>query len=675
MNLLVLIIESDDPKNGGVEDARQLEQQVRSLGASTSRVTAAEMNGFMKKAITAGEEPLVVLFGPTLTNPLTLARQLRAFWNNGHLVFVPEPSRLDALRGQLSRAPMIGSHWSLAASGTKMVPRQIFDALRTVEKRVRLRTTLDRANVQISAPKVVDSSEYRRMVLSDHYLVNLLTQAQDAIISLDTANRIVYWSSGATKKFGLTAENASGMQISDTPLWSQRMQKYLGRIATSIQPLTAEIAFGTTGAAFSMEAVFSAVRDDRSAFIGVSLMMRDVTERKRQLELERQAREQAEQVSRLKDEFLAMLSHELRTPLNSILGWAQLLQSISVSEERLKSGLETIERNALHQAKLIDDLLDISSVISGKLVLELAPVRLGVLVQNAATALRPQVDSKRLKLSLLLDAKHDLVNGDADRLQQVIWNLLSNAIKFTPEGGAISLSLRDSGAYVHLVVSDTGQGIDQEFLPRIFSRFQQADSSIKRRTGGVGLGLAIVKQLVDMHKGVVSAKSPGPGFGSTFTVTLPVWGADGPAPRPHQPSRQRTPSSLNGMRILIVDDEADARQMLAFLLEENGAKTTMAASAAEALQVIDEFAPDLLISDIGMPGIDGYELLRAIRARSSTYRGLPAIALTAFAGFSNKSKARAAGYQHHIVKPFQTAELLSIVANVGTTSTVKQGPE
>ncbi|WP_151636103.1 ATP-binding response regulator [Noviherbaspirillum aerium] len=664
MNSRVLIIEADEPVASGEEEARLLEKQVRSLGVAASRVAVSGLAGFMKKAAAAGEEPLVVFFGPTIPNPLAVARQLRTYWNKGHLIFSPQAARIEALRRELSRAPMIGSHWSLATLDAETFSRQLAEALRTAQTRMRLRTTLDRANVQISAPKAVDSADYRRMVLSDHYLANLLMQAQDVIVSLDTAQRVVYWSAGAVRKFGMPAEAAIGRLVSDTPLWSQAVRDYLARVATSPQAMTAELSFAQGDASFAMEVIFSAVRDDKGGFIGVSMMMRDVTERKRQLELERQARAQAEQLGRMKDDFLATLSHELRTPLNSILGWAQLLQSTRVPEERLRGGLATIERNALHQAKLIEDLLDISSVISGKLVLDLKPVRLGALVENTVTALRPQAERKRLTLTHAIEADSDIVNGDPDRLQQVISNLLSNAIKFTPEAGSIAVSLKDAGPCLQLVVADTGEGLDQAFLPHIFDRFRQADSSITRRKGGLGLGLAIVKQLVEMHKGSVSATSPGPGLGAAFAVTLPLWGAGETAIQEPDLSAVGQAPSLNGVRVLVVDDEADARNMLAILLEENGARALTAGSGAEALELIAGFDPDLLISDIGMPGIDGYEMLQTIRRQFPKYQDLPAIALTAFAGHANQLKARAAGYQHHIGKPFQASELLAAAANV-----------
>lgn len=662
----ILIIEADKPAASTLEDARLLEQQVRAAGYLASRIAAPDAVNYLKKAIVAGEEPAVVILGPTVTNALLVARQLRAVWARGHLIFAPHADRLALLRRELSRAPMIGSNWSLVTQTPGMLSKQIANALQTIQKQVRLRTTLDRANLQISAPKPVDSADYRRLLLSDHYLANLLTQAQDVIVSLDASHKILYWSAGAARMFGLSPGAAVGRSLSDTKLWSGAMGDYLARVPAATQALTAELTVSTADIPRMMEVVFSAVRDDSGSFIGASMVMRDVTERMRQLETERHARTEAEQLSRLKDDFFATLSHELRTPLNSILGWTQLLQRANLSPERLSSGLATIERNALHQAKLIEDLLDISSIISGKLRLDRQPVRMGGIVESALNTVRPDVDAKRLQLTVTSDAADDLVNGDAHRLQQVMWNLLSNAVKFTPEDGAISVAVSRFGSWVQIVVADTGQGMNRDFLPHVFGRFRQADSSITRRKGGLGLGLSIVRQLVEMHQGTVSAASPGTGFGSTFTVLLPLYRTDAendPGPGPAKAASETT-ASLNGMRILIVDDEPDARNLVAVLLQNNGAETMTAESAADALEVIGAFNPDLLISDIGMPGVDGYELLKLIRTRVPSCRDLPAVALTAFAGHASRDKALAAGYRHHIAKPFQAAELLAVAANL-----------
>ena len=664
----ILIIEAEEPEENIQRETDLLENQLRTLDVLVAKTTALQSITFLKKAVFAGEEPAVVIIGPTVPAPLAVARQVRSALAKSHIIFVPEAGRMAGLQRELSRAPMIGSDWSLAA-GEAVLPKLITDAIGTGQRRLRLRTTLDRANIQITTQKSVDSTEYRRLVVSDHYLANLLTQAQDIIISLDESQRIVFLSAGAAKLAGMPPEAAIGLLVRHTSLWSDAMAGYLDKIRTATQALRAEFAFSTGNQEILMETVFSAVRDDSGHLIGTSLFMRDVTERHRQLELERHARAEAESIGRLKDEFLTTLSHELRTPLNSILGWAQLLKLGGLPEEKRANGIATIERNARHQAKLIEDLLDLSSIIAGKLKLHFQPVGLRGIVNNAAETMLPAALAKGLKLSVTSDVFPDLVNADAHRLQQVMWNLVSNAIKFTPQGGAISISMRQAGTSVYIAVSDTGEGLSPTFLPHAFERFRQADSSITKKSGGLGLGLSIVKQLVEMHGGTVTASSAGAGCGSTFTVQLPL-AETVPAAANNAPSNSTAvdiASALQGTRILIVDDEPDALHLVSYLFQKHGADTRTATSAAEALQIIATFDPQLLISDIGMPEVDGYELLRTIRAEVPNGRNLPAIALTAFADQTNREKALMTGFQNHIGKPFDATALLAMAASMAKT--------
>lgn len=664
----ILIIEAEEPEENIQRETDLLEIQLRTLDVLVAKTTALQSITFLKKAVFAGEEPAVVIIGPTVPAPLAIARQVRSALAKSHIIFVPEAGRMAGLQRELSRAPMIGSDWSLAV-GEVVLPKLITDAIGTGQRRLRLRTTLDRANIQITTQKSVDSTEYRRLVVSDHYLANLLTQAQDIIISLDESQRIVFLSAGAAKLAGMPPEAAIGLLVRHTSLWSDAMAGYLDKIRTATQALRAEFAFSMGNQEILMETVFSAVRDDSGHLIGTSLFMRDVTERHRQLELERHARAEAESIGRLKDEFLTTLSHELRTPLNSILGWAQLLKLGGLPEEKRANGIATIERNARHQAKLIEDLLDLSSIIAGKLKLHFQPFGLRGIVNNAAETMLPAALAKGLKLSVTSDVFPDLVNADAHRLQQVMWNLVSNAIKFTPQGGAISISMRQAGTSVYIAVSDTGEGLSPTFLPHAFERFRQADSSITKKSGGLGLGLSIVKQLVEMHGGTVTASSAGAGCGSTFTVQLPL-AETVPAAANNSPSNSTAvdiASALQGTRILIVDDEPDALHLVSYLFQKHGADTRTATSAAEALQIIATFDPQLLISDIGMPEVDGYELLRTIRAEVPNGRNLPAIALTAFADQTNREKALMTGFQNHIGKPFDATALLAMAASMAKT--------
>ncbi len=389
------------------------------------------------------------------------------------------------------------------------------------------------------------------------------------------------------------------------------------------------------------------------------------------LNREKEARELAEEASRLKDDFLAMISHELRAPLTAILGWAQMLRSGTLDRTSAERALLTIERNAKSQAHLVGDLLDASRIATGNLSLEIRPVELMSIVEAAVDAVRPSVEAKSLRMQIVLEPWVGPFNGDAERLRQVVWNLLSNAIKFTPQGGLIEVRLERLENKALLIVSDTGQGIDPEFLPRIFDRFGQADTSSKRRQGGLGLGLAIVKHIVELHDGAIYAYSRGDGQGSDFMITVPlaVNTEDGAGAimwpmRPEGQEESRS-STLRGVRVLVVDDEHDTREVLSVMLARYGAEVRAAASAAEAMGVLREWRPDVLVSDIGMPEEDGYALIAKVRALQPEEGGdVHAIALTAFAAAQDKERALAAGFQRHIAKPIEPVALAKNVARI-----------
>lgn len=396
-------------------------------------------------------------------------------------------------------------------------------------------------------------------------------------------------------------------------------------------------------------------------------------------EAERQARSAAETADRLKDEFLATVSHELRTPLNAIVGWNHLLRSRQLSQEVTDRALETIERNARAQSQLINDLLDVSRIISGRLRLNIATVDLLPIIQETLISVRPAAEAKSINLITRLDASAGLVTGDPDRLQQVLWNLLQNAIKFTPDNGVVTISLSAADNHLQLVVSDTGKGISPEFLPYIFERFRQADSSSTRSYGGLGLGLSIVRNLVELHGGIVTANSPGENQGATFTIRLPLarlhvsdsgLRIEG-AMKDDQPSSGPV-SPLAGKRILVVEDENDTRDLLSLLLSQPGAQTITVASASEALPILSQWAPDLLISDLAMPDKDGYWLIRQVRNLPQAKGGrVPAIALTASARPEDQARVLDAGFQMHIPKPFDPGELVEAVTEFLSRTTEK----
>ncbi|HEV8639864.1 MAG TPA: MASE1 domain-containing protein [Methylomirabilota bacterium] len=387
-------------------------------------------------------------------------------------------------------------------------------------------------------------------------------------------------------------------------------------------------------------------------------------ERQRLLQRAEAARTEAEEANRAKDRFLAMLSHELRTPLNAMLGWATVLRSGRLDPATTVRALETIERNTRLQGKLIEDLLDVSRIISGKLSVEMRPVDLPAVTDAAVEAVRPAAQAKAIQLEIIHHGSMVAVVGDAARLQQVVGNLLSNAIKFTGLGGRITVRLERLDAHVRIQVSDTGKGISPEFLPRIFERFQQADATSTREQGGLGLGLTIVRHLVELHGGLIRADSGGEGQGATFTVDLPVVLEATPRERDEWPAIGVAPGLLEGVRVLVVDDDADARQLVSTVLVESGARATAAASVGEALESLARARFDVLVADIAMPGRDGYDLIQEVRRLEGERRSIPAVALTAYAGREDREHALAAGYHAHLTKPLEASKLVDVVAGL-----------
>jgi PAS domain S-box-containing protein len=410
---------------------------------------------------------------------------------------------------------------------------------------------------------------------------------------------------------------------------------------------------------------------------------RDISEQKRAeherehlLLQEKVAREEAEAANRMKDEVLATISHELRTPLTSILGWAQALTTGGIPEDQTRHALEVIEKNAKSQARLIDDILDTSRIITGRLKLDAHPVEIEPIFQAAVDVVRPSAEAKRISLDVIIDGSGSVVFGDPSRLQQVVWNLLSNAVKFTNAGGRIEARLASSGDQCEISITDNGMGIEPQFLPYVFERFRQADNTSTRRYGGLGLGLAIVRHLVELHGGRVFASSPGKNRGSTFKVTLPV----GPPLHPRKeesrpaelvtsqtsaPGTQDSGEKLDGVCVLVVDDDPDALEMLRYVLHSRGATVRIAASAQAALETLDQWRPDVLVCDIAMPDQDGYELIAQVRSRGEERGGnLLAIALTAYARAEDRTRALNAGYQMHVSKPVDPAELINVLANL-----------
>ena len=410
---------------------------------------------------------------------------------------------------------------------------------------------------------------------------------------------------------------------------------------------------------------------DGDGIIGTITLIEDVTERviserelRNQIAASDQARQMAEEASRLKDEFLATLSHEIRTPLNAVIGWTRILQTQPSVKSRAHA-LEVIERNAMSQMRLVEDLLDMARIISGKLRLKIDAVALDEVAQAAIEVVAPGAAAKQITIETAFAEKVPMVSGDAERLQQVIWNLLSNALKFTEPGGKVRLEVAKDGANVRLSVRDNGQGVSPDFLPYVFDRFRQADASASRRHGGLGLGLSLVRQIVELHGGHVGAESGGVKRGSTFWVSLP--GVPDVGRRPPVSPMAAEPVTLNGVSILIVDDEGDARELLVAMMENYGATVRSAASAGEAIAMLNggAFDPDVMVSDVGMADTDGFALIRTIRnLDSAKLRSLPAIAVTAYANPEDRVRALVAGYQNHIPKPVDANALAAAIAQL-----------
>ena len=404
------------------------------------------------------------------------------------------------------------------------------------------------------------------------------------------------------------------------------------------------------------------------------------------MEREQKARASAEVANRVKDDFLAMLSHELRTPLNAIIGWSHLLRKGKLSEKDRERGIDVIDRNAAAQRAIIDELLDVSRIVTGKLKLETKPVELADVIDAAIDAIRPAAEAKGIEIVMSLDRSAGLVDGEGVRLQQVIWNLLSNAVKFTPQKGRIEVKLSEAWGDLKVVISDTGEGIEPEFLPFIFERFRQADSSAKRIHGGLGLGLSIVRSLVEMHGGEIRAASDGKGKGTTFTFTLPKMSVpdseDGMAKplaatvegfkwKPNGDdlnSPELQSDTLRGVKVLTVDDQQDTRELIALALCRYGAEVRASDSASHALEMIKDWKPHVVVSDIGLPEMDGYDFLRRLREIEGDGERIPAIAVTGYAGALDESKALDAGYAVHLSKPIELSALATAIAKVSRRS-------
>ena len=505
---------------------------------------------------------------------------------------------------------------------------------------------------------------------------------EHAIFTTDPQGTITSWNEGVQRILGYRREDFTNQPYRIVFVTEDEAKSDLQSAAESGSFSYERWHERNDGSRFFAAGSVSAICDEEKRLLGFTTIIRDITERKhaeeeraRLLSAEKAARQDAETANRLKDEFLATLSHELRTPLTAILGWTQLFKLSELSPNELQTGMDVIDRNAKAQAQLIEDLLDVSRIISGKLRLNVEVVEMGSVIDAAIEAVRSAADGKRIEIVRIIDPAAGPIMGDAGRLQQVVWNLLSNAIKFTPKAGKVTIRLRRVESQVEVSVQDDGQGIEPEFLPYVFDRFRQADASTKRMQGGLGLGLAIVRHLTELHGGSVHADSRGTGQGAVFTLRLPIVAAthdvdakeavvDEKAAPVEQVALDKLPD-LAGLKILIVDDERDSREILSRILRRCGADTEIAPNAEAGVQAFQAARPNVIISDIGMPGEDGYMFIRRVRAAEGpSKQNVPAVALTAFARADDRRKALLAGYQVHLAKPVIPSELIAVVATL-----------
>ena len=538
------------------------------------------------------------------------------------------------------------------------------------------------SNTDIHERKAADAALQR----SEARLGDVMHTALDCIVGMDAAGRVIDWNPAAERTFGWSRGEVIGREMAELIIPPQYRHLHRDGLATYLKTGHGPVfgkrlelsALRRDGGEFPVELTIApTTAGDPPTFTG---FLRDITDRKEAerereqlLAAERAARTEAERASSMKDEFLATLSHELRTPLNAILGWSQILRSGGNAEDVAEAS-DVIERNARAQTQIIEDLLDMSRIISGKIRLDVQEVDLEGVVRAAIETVTPAAAAKNIRIQAVLDPLAHPVSGDPNRLQQVFWNLLSNAVKFSPKGGRVQVLLKRINSHLQVDVIDTGEGIEPQFLPFVFDRFRQADATTTRAHGGLGLGLAIVKQLVELHGGTVRAKSGGRGTGTTFSVLLPVTVLH-PDPDP-EPVRRHPRgdgatvdpaacAKLAGLKVLVVDDEPDARGLVRRLLTDCHAEVMVAGSAAEAMRKLERDVPDVLVSDIGMPGEDGYALIRRVRELPDGEGGdVPAIALTAYARAEDRVKVLTAGYHMHLAKPVEPAELITVVASL-----------
>jgi len=560
-----------------------------------------------------------------------------------------------------------------------------FETVRVTKDGRSLRLSVTISPIRDNEGRIVGASKIARDITALKEHERRLTEfVENATIGLHWVgpDGIIIWANPhELEMLGYAKDEYVGHHIADFHADSIVVDDMLSRLARAEKLINYPARLRCKDGSIRHVLIGSSARFENGRFQNTQCFTTDVTERKRfeeeriqLLERERAARIEAERASALKDDFLATLSHELRTPLNAILGYAQLLRSGKFSNDEVPDAIEVILRNARGQSQLIEDLLDLSRIVSGKVRLDVQHVDLSAVATDAVESFKPAAAARGVRLTSVLDPLVGPIRGDPARLQQVVWNLLSNAVKFTPKGGKVEIALERISSHVEIVVSDTGEGISAEFLPYVFDRFRQADPSSTRRHAGLGIGLSIVRQLVEMHGGTVRADSLGVGQGSTFIVSLPLSVTQNfeDGTRGTHPKKISQPTDapcldidLTGVRVLVVDDEPDARFLISHVLQSCNAEAVTAGSMEEAMEHMRRQIPHVVVSDLGMPEHDGYELIRTIRALPPDHGGnIPAAAISAFARSEDRRNAMIAGFQLHVAKPVEPSELIAVVASL-----------
>jgi PAS domain S-box-containing protein len=556
---------------------------------------------------------------------------------------------------------------------------------RTLQISLSVSPIVDGRGRVIGAAKIArDITVAREAELLRSRVAAIVDSADDAIVGKDLNGIIISWNAAAERVFGYTADEVVGKSI--LILLPAERHAEEARVLATLRRGERIDHFETVrvrkdGRRIEVSLSVSPIRDASGRVVGAAKIARDVTarkrgeqERERLLAREQAARAVAEAATRAKDAFLAMVSHELRTPLSPILAWTRMLREGTLGADKTARALETIERNVRTQTQLIGDLLDISRIVAGKLRLQVRPLALSEVIERAIEVVRVAADAKGVRIQAVLDTETGPISGDPDRLQQVLWNLLSNAIKFTPRDGRVQIVLERVNSQVEIAVRDTGQGIKAEFLPYLFDPFRQAESGPDRMHGGLGLGLAIVRHIVELHGGSIVAESEGQGQGATFRLQLPrtpVVRTDGERERRH-PTLEDTMgpalegARLSGLRVLVVDDEPDSNDVVSTILASAGAEVRVAGSVAGAMEELVQWSPTVLVSDIGMPGEDGYALIRKVRALDGAVARIPAVALTAYTTADDRIRIFSSGFQGHVAKPVEPAELVAVIQSVGS---------